>query len=437
MKKKQQVLLPCALLLFATAFASVLHSGVHHPTGVEEKKNASGQSNDVVIAWNNMAYTIANQHDHFYSFIGVRALAMTHIAMHDALNAISREFQSYVWNESVPGADPVCAASQAAYEVLRAIYPAKQDTLQKELDRWLSMVKDNTSKTMGIFLGKQAASAILELRKNDGHLANADYKPVEKPGHYQFTPGFNTVWKPDLSLCKPFALKSVSQFRSPAPPEISGVQYATDYDEVKAFGRKNSRVRTPDQTNNAHWWAEFGEHGWNRIGRLTAVQKRLALRETARLFALINMTLYDLYLASFDSKYAYDTWRPYTAIRNGDGDDNPATVADRAWEPEMITPPWPEYPSAHAAVAAAEAQVVSHTYGTADVAFEMESVTALPGAKTRSYTNLDHAANDCADSRIMNGYHFRFSTEEGKAQGRKIAQYMYTNFLGPVVHAKQ
>jgi hypothetical protein len=62
----------------------------------------------------------------------------------------------------------------------------------------------------------------------------------------------------------------------------------------------------------------------------------------------------------------------------------------------------------------------------------MESVMALPTAKTRTYHHLDSAANDCASSRVMNGFHFRFATEEGKAQGRKVAKHVIGNYLRPL-----
>ena len=144
------------------------------------------------------------------------------------------------------------------------------------------------------------------------------------------------------------------------------------------------------------------------------------------------MNLYDLYLVSFDSKYHYDTWRPYTAIREAGSDNNPNTAADPQWEPDMVTPPWPEYPSAHAAVGAAGAEIFSQVYGTAEVPFTMTSVTAQPPGSERSYTNLDEVADHCAASRIWNGFHFRFATEEGKKQGRQLARYVVNKFLLPL-----
>jgi hypothetical protein len=389
-------------------------------------------TNDVVIGWNNLAVTVAEQHDHFYSFVGVRTLTMTHVAMHDALNAISMKYIPYAFNDKKPDADLVAACSQAAYTVLAAAYPKRIDTLQKELKRWLDAIPESAQKKSGIDLGQRSAEAILQLRKGDGHEVNAPYTPRNVPGAYQFTHGFKWVINPDLKINKPFVLQSVDQFRVSPPPALNSEEYANDFNEVKTLGVAGSKARTKDQTNYGHWWAEFGEHGWNRIGRITAAQRKLPIHETARMFALVNMTLYDYYLATCDSKYHYDTWRPVTAIQNADKDGNAATAHDTSWQPEMITAPLPEYPSGHSGVGTAGATIISAIYGTKEVSFEMESVTALPEGRIRSFQNLDSAADECARSRIMNGYHFRFSTVAGKEQGRKVAQYIVSAVMGPV-----
>jgi hypothetical protein len=396
------------------------------------KPSEPAATNDVVVGWNNLAVTIAEQHDHFYSYIGVRALTMMHVAMHDALNAISLKYIPYALNEKKPDADAVAACSQAAYEVLSAIYPKRTDTIQKELQKWLGAVPESNDKKSGIELGKQSAEAILKLRTGDGHEANAPYTPRNVVGAYEYTPGFDWVWNPDLKRNKAFVLQSPDQFRVAPPPALNSDEYTIDYIEVKALGSLGSAARTQDQTNYGHWWAEFGEHGWNRIARLTATQRKLPIHETARMFALVNMTLYDFYMAVADSKYFYDTWRPVTAIRNAGKDNNPGSIPDTSWKPEMMNPPFPEYPSGHSGVGTVGAAIVGSVYGTKDISFEMESTTALPDAKTRSYNNLDSAANDCARSRIMIGFHFRFSTEIGKEQGRKVAEYVLASVMRPV-----
>ncbi len=429
-------LIRLAIWVVITLIPISIYSSCKESMSDSTETAAVSSDNRSVIDWNLAAYTIANEHDRFYSFIGVRALAMVHIAIHDALNSIYTKYETYAFKSNEPEADPIAALSQAAYEVLIKAYPEKTDTLKIVLNKWLSRVPQGKYKTLGIELGKKSAGAIIKKREGDGHEKQGDYTPMTKPGDYQYTPGFDYVWKPDFSYARPFSLDSVNQFRSPPPPKLTTREYSDSYNEVKEYGVMNSKVRSKDQTNLAHWWAEFGEHGWNRIGRITAAERKLPILETARMFALINMDLYDIYLATFDSKYFYDTWRPYTAIRNGDLDGNPLTEKDTGWVPEMLTPPWPEYPSAHASVGAGGAVIVSYIYGISEISFEMESVMALPNAKVRSYNNLESAANDCADSRIMNGYHFRFSTEEGKIQGRKIARNLIKNFLRPLNEIK-
>jgi hypothetical protein len=392
------------------------------------------QENEIVIDWNELAYQVAYEHDQFYSFIGIRSLTMTHLAIHDALNAIEAKYETYAYRGRDAHADPVAAVAQAAYEVLVQAYPQREDTLAFTLQKWLDRASTGKKTQAGIALGKQTAAAILKAREGDGHEKQGDYTPMTKPGDYQYTPGWDGwVLKPDFSYARPFCLDSVNQFRSPPSPKLTSSSYTQSFREVKAYGAQNSTLRTEDQTNYAHWWAEFAEHSWNRIGRITARSQALPLWETARMFALINMDIYDIYLASLESKYFYDTWRPYTAIRAAETDQNRHTEPDAGWQPEMLTPPWPEYPSAHAAVGSGGAEIMAHVYGRWDILFTMESTSALAQAKMRAYHNFRDAADDCADSRIMNGYHFRFATEEGKRQGEEIARYIFTNFLRPVL----
>lgn len=390
------------------------------------------EDTEMVIDLNDLTYTIAFQHDQFYSFIGVRALTMVHLAVHDIFNAIDPQYEPYYFHSKDSDFDPVAAAATSTRIILSETYPKRRDTINEVCMRWLNSQPEGKLKIKGVAIGKTVADQYISLRQNDGHEKQGNYTPMTKPGDYQYTPEYDWVWKPDFSVARPFTLDSVSQFRSPPPPTLDSRVYAASFNEVKAYGVKNSTVRTQDQTHFAHWWAEFGEHSWNRIGRITAPKKQLSALETNRMFAYINMNLYDLYLASFDSKYHYDTWRPYTAIRSQTDDQNPLTQSVPGWEPEMLTPPWPEYPSAHAAVGASGAEILTHVYGSPQLNFTMKSVSAPEDSPERTYDNLDQAANDCADSRIMNGFHFRFATEEGKNQGRAVARHTLRHYLRPL-----
>ena len=80
--------------------------------------------------------------------------------------------------------------------------------------------------------------------------------------------------------------------------------------------------------------------------------------------ALTSVARADAAIAVFDAKYHYEFWRPITAIRNGDIDDNPATERDATWQPIDNTPMHPEYPCAHCIVSGAVASAIEAALGT-------------------------------------------------------------------------
>ena len=156
----------------------------------------------------------------------------------------------------------------------------------------------------------------------------------------------------------------------------------------------------------------------------------MRLWAAARLFAHIGMALFDGYIAVWDAKYEYNHWRPYTAIRAADSDDNPRTTPDPAWEPLRPTPPFPEYVSAHATACAASFGVLERAFGD-HLSFTMETTTAPPGMPTRAFASFDAAAVECADSRVRLGWHFRYATDAGLALGREIAKHTVRHSLVP------
>ena len=389
-------------------------------------------SADVVVDWSEIVFDAAIADDGFVSFMGPRHQAMVHIAMHDALNAIRPRFDQYAYFGRSKGADPIAAAAKAAHDVLVAVYPAQQATLDAELTTWLATVPDGIGKTKALTLGAQAAAAIVALRRDDGtnvDLFSPTYIPGTQPGDYQFVPPYDFAFAEDLRYATPFGLESPEQFRSPPPPALTSRTYETAYNEVKSVGAIDSTTRTTDQSNYANWWYEGAEIGWSRIARVTTTSEELKLWRAARMFALVHMALYDSYVAGWDSKFHWDFWRPYTAIRAGDTDGNPGTVGDATWLSYLETPPVQDYPSTHSALGAGAAEVLKRSFGTDHVRFSMGSLTALPASPIRSFDTFTQAADENADSRVMAGIHFRFATEQGKALGRKVGSYIVEHHL--------
>ena len=159
-------------------------------------------------------------------------------------------------------------------------------------------------------------------------------------------------------------MTSASQFRPNGPPALRTGRYARELQEVRALGTADPLLRTPAQDLIANWHREQGQFQVNRIAREAVVSGTFDLLTSARLFALLNVATMDAVQSVFEAKYFYNFWRPITAIRNADTDGNRATAPDPTWAPFLgVTPPHPEYPSAHAVVHAAGVTVLEAFLG--------------------------------------------------------------------------
>jgi hypothetical protein len=399
----------------------------------ENSYDFEGLPATVILDWNEIAFRAFDGPVYQHSLMASRINAMTHIAMHDAINAVYAKYAVYAFNGKDENADPVAAAVTAAHTVLLHEIPTKKTFLDSALQQSLSAIPDGEAKAKGVVLGKQAGQAIIDNRNNDGSAGDpvAAIPPSDVPGVYQAVPPFDFVFAPNWQNVKLFALQSKSQFRSVPQPALNSPEYAAGFNEVKEIGKLNSSTRTTEQTAYAKFWYEFSEAGWNRVARTIAVNKKMGLYETARMFALVDMALADAYIAGWDSKFYYNFWRPYTAIRAAAADGNDATSPDIAWEPAEPTPPVHDYPSTHSALGNAAAKVIARTVGD-DTPFTMTSFTAVPAGSTRSFTSLSQAANENADSRVMAGIHFRFSCNAGQTLGDKIGNWTVENHLKPI-----
>ncbi|MCC6410470.1 MAG: vanadium-dependent haloperoxidase [Saprospiraceae bacterium] len=381
--------------------------------------------NDVILEWNEVAYQAFGGVSYQHSLMAARVNAMTHLAMHDALNGIFSVYEKYAFTGSDTGANPIAAAACAAHTVLLFEIQDKKSFLDSALMKTLSTIPDGDAKNRGVVLGKAAGQAIIDARLNDGSAGSpiGPVAPSTIPGVYQVVPPFDFVFAPNWLEVKPFGLMSKNQFRSAPHPTLESADYVRDFTEVKTVGKRNSTTRSVDETNYANFWYEFSEAGWNRVARIAAVNGKLSLLKTARLFALVDMALADAYLAGWDSKFHYDFWRPYTAIRRADTDHNNGTSGDLNWDSELVNPPVQDYPSTHSALGNAAATVLANILGD-NMTFSMDSPTALPGTGMRSFASFSQAADENASSRVMAGIHFRFSCEAGQEMGNKVGQWI-------------
>ena len=312
--------------------------------------------------------------------------------------------------------------------------PGQQVILDAEYQAALASIPDGEAKTKGVSIGQGAAAAIVALRTGDGSTAPMPYTPGNDPGVWRPTaPAFLPALAPGWGNVTPFALRGGSQFR-PDPSDyfvLTSEAYTRDYDEVKSIGVAGSATRTADQSAIARFWYENSPPGWNRIARNVATNQALDLWSNARLFGLVNFALADGYISSFEAKYFYNFWRPITAIRLGDTDNNPDTIADPTWTSFLVTPPIPDNSSGHAIAGAAVAKVFKEFFDNDDIGFTSTSGPPFAGI-TRSFTSFSQAAQENADSRVYAGIHFRSATVDGLRQGDKVGRFVWTHYLQPV-----
>ena len=294
-----------------------------------------------VIQWNrNLLVIVRTPGAQSPTVHPTRSFAIMHAAIYDAVNAIDRTHQPYLIRlVGVPrSASQDAAAVAAAHRVLLALYPALKTALDLELQQSLAHIPDGEHKVEGTRIGQTVADSILALRSNDGSNANPiPYVFGTAPGDYQSTPP-NFVAQPQFthwSRVNPFALQSANQFRPVPPPLLTSDAYSDAFNQIKSLGIAGSTTATPDEILIGRFWNGAIQNYWNEISQTASLAQSLTTARNARLFALLNLSFADDVIAFYDAKYTYNLWRPVTAIQAGDTDNNPETVGDPNWLPEV------------------------------------------------------------------------------------------------------
>jgi hypothetical protein len=387
---------------------------------------------DVVLEWNSiMVTTLSSQNP----FAQARFAAITQLAVFEAVNAVTGDYQPYLGTiPASPGASADAAAVAAAHRVLRTYFPGSADALDARRNASLASIPDGPAKDMGIALGIAAADAMIAERSADGSAPPAFHVPPSSdPGEWQRTPscpaagGILRHW----GQVAPFGIESSSQFRSDPPPALDSAQYAHDYNEVRLVGGQDSAARPQDRADVARFYAIVLAVGtWNPAVRQVAAARGTSLSENARAFALLNMAISDGLVSVMETKYHYRTWRPETAIHAGDVDGNDKTHGDPAFAPFVTAPCFPGYASAHASASYAARRVAEHIFGEDGFTLVLSSA-ALPGV-TLTYSAFSDITTDIDDARVYGGIHFRFDQHAGARQGKEIGKYISKHHLRPV-----
>ena len=390
----------------------------------------------VVIQWNENAHAMLKE---LHPYEQLRWIAMTHAAMHDAVNTVKPKYKTFATvTADAAGAHEALAAAVAAHDVLAAAKQDRVPELDEMLKADLAAVTDAKQAEKSKAVGAAAAKAIIAHRKDDHFADKVEWKAptATAVGKYQLTVGSTAPVCPQCPKVKTWILKSGDQFRAPPPPSLDSKEWMESYKQVRELGAANSTKRTLEQTDLAQFFLPVPWDMWDIVARDFAAKNDKGLHDAAAAFALLNVAQFDATIGCHDSKWHYLLSRPETSVASWEPSakavkisaDAKAIAPDKEWRPLAKTPGHPEYPAAHAVISTAAAEVLTSIYG------EQEFETTSPGSKkTLKFKNFMDMATQAGQSRIYAGFHYAFSVAAGADMGTKIGQYVVGNSPARVV----
>src|SRR5262245_15685071 len=403
-------------------------------TAVALAASAVAQANEVT-KWNEIAVTTVTAQPPITSAPPAASvfMAMVQGAVYGAVNAADRHGRPYLVSRSFPKASADAAAATAAFRVLDSLFSSTHHaTLLAAYNESLGAIPNGDSKDQGIAVGEMAAEAMLA-EGHDGRVLITCTFGSGAPGVWQPLPNplgmpvcDPTPW---VANAKPFIVQSPSQFRTAGPAPLGSAAYAADVNEVKSIGSLTSAKRLPGQTHAAAFWQTNPAPNFNAIARRFVDQFSLNVSDSARLFAMLDLTAADALINAWNDKYYWNFWRPITAIQHADADGNTATDVDASWTPlfsagfptspplssdplptggvggPLSTPPYPEHPSGATSYASASMHALASFFGTDELTFYATS-SRFPGEQ-RVFHRFSDLTNEVLEARIWAGIHFR------------------------------
>ncbi len=255
------------------------------------------------------------------------------------------------------------------------------------------------------------------------------YSQSSEPGHWRPTPP-NTDARPKFGIYQPFSGAELLDLPVAPPPELGSPAYLALVAETRSVGSANSKERTEAQTATAQFFASQ----ISSLNFLDLAIRLLAARpapqdiwDSARTMALMSFALSDSYVLYSRAKERFHFWRPITAIQQGGF----GVTRDPDWQPLIETPEHPEHPSAHATECMAGATVLRLVLGSNPQPITYVATDAF-FQPSRDYPSLMALANECADSRVWAGAHFRTANDAGQKLGEAIGVYVVGHLLRPL-----
>jgi hypothetical protein len=367
--------------------------------------------------------------------------AVVAAAVHDAVQAYDKSFEPYATEICDATGSPAAAVAKATRDVLVNRFPAQAGTIDAAYASYFA-ANGLAANDPGVAVGAAAAAGMIALRADDGAFPNPSpvFTGANAVGLWRPTPSFlpgpppafSSMAVPWVAEVTPFVVLSAEQFRCAPPLDPTSSRYAKEYNEVKTLGALVNSSRTPEQTHLAYLWAGNFFAQINDVLRALSEAHVDSSADRARLFALTWLAAADALINTWNNKMFFPTWRPITAIREGDNDGNPKTVGDPNWQPLINTPNYPEHCSGANGFIASTTKMMSLFFRTDHMTFTVTTTNpnAIPPHKT--YHRFSDARADLVEARILHGIHVRTADLEGRKLGQRVAKWVFKHALQPL-----
>ena len=410
---------------------------------------------DAVLEWNCRAFKYALSPTFAGALRQIRAMAIVQLAVSNAVNGITGEYESYLRNENnvPPGnANVDAAAIGAAYQALYGmVNVAQRGQLDVELAASL-LARGIPSTDPSLIYGKGEGQNIVDLRTGDGSGAEAqcawNYPTFSRrspselygvSGEWLRVVNIDTGTAPAAATpcwvsVPTFVLRSSDQFGLDDPPLLTSDRYTQDFLEVKAIGGQNAATqREVWQSRVADFWDGSPVGITNQAVRQAAAAQNMGLSEEARAIAIVYLAGVDASIACWFHKYDKLFWRPETAINNAASDGNTNTdplPGGQYWKPYLFpSHPHPEYPSGHSTNSGALLSAAALVFGDEPGVTMTPTIIRNGITVTPQWESFSEAIDEVIAARVYSGLHFRFTDEASANLGRRVANFVYTHSL--------
>ena len=274
--------------------------------------------------------------------------------------------------------------------------------------------------------GEALKAAIIDWSANDGGAVIENmgfpmsYDVSKLPGHWVPTSAIRQQQFPLLPKWgqnRTFAMPAGASCGLPPPVPYSEEPSSAFYKQAKEVYDVTTHL-TSEQVAIARFWSDdpmlsaTPPGHWIGIATDLLEQEKAGLDRSAEVMMRLGVAMADGFIGCWNAKFQYDYVRPVTVIKK---------LIDAKWEPLLITPPFPEYPSGHSTESGAAAAVMTSMFG--DNFVFTDRTHERDGLGTRNFPSFTAAANEAGISRMYGGIHFRPAIEQGLEQGRCIAQF--------------